>query len=54
MSRPRRINRPDLIYHVINRGNNRQVLFADEADYRYYLGLLKRYKDKFEFEIFAY
>lgn len=36
MSRPIRIHLPDLIYHVLNRGNNRQVVFAEEKDYQHY------------------
>lgn len=54
MSRPLRIHLPDLIYHVLNRGNNRQVVFAEESDYLHYLDILKKYKEKFNFKIFAY
>ena len=54
MSRPLRIHLPDLIYHVVNRGNNRQVVFAQDIDYEHYLKILKRYKEKFQFKIFAY
>ena len=54
MSRPLRIHLPDLIYHVLNRGNNRQVVFAEDQDDFHYLEILKRYKKKFKFKIFAY
>lgn len=54
MPRPLRIHLPDLIYHVLNRGNNRQVVFAEEKDYLHYLEILKKYKLKFNFKIFAY
>ena len=54
MPRPLRIHLPDLIYHVLNRGNNRQVIFAEESDYQHYLDILKKYKEKFNFKIFAY
>ena len=54
MSRPLRINLPDLIYHVLNRGNNRQVIFAQDNDYQHYLKILKKYKEKFQFKIFAF
>jgi putative transposase len=54
MPRPIRIHLPDLIYHIVNRGNNRQVVFAGDQDYRHYLAILKRYKEKFAFKIFAY
>jgi putative transposase len=30
-------------YHVLNRGHNREVVFRDAADHRYFLDLLARY-----------
>lgn len=54
MPRPSRINHAGLVYHVVNRGNNRQILFAEEEDYRHYLGILVRYKVKYDFSVFAY
>ena len=54
MPRPLRIHLPDLIYHILNRGNNRQVIFVEDEDYLHYLEILKRYKEKFNFKIFAY
>ena len=54
MTYPIRIHLPELIYHVLNRGNNRQIVFAEEQDYLHYLEILKRYKEKFNFKIFAY
>ncbi len=54
MSRPLRIHLPNLIYHVLNRGNNRQAIFAEDNDYLHYLEILKKYKSKFQFKIFAY
>ncbi len=54
MPRPIRIYYPGLIYHILNRGNNRQVIFVEEEDYRHYLDILQRYKEKFEFRVFAY
>jgi len=54
MPRANRINLPDLIYHVVNRGNNRGIIFAEDSDYLNYLELLLRYKSKFEFKIFGY
>jgi putative transposase len=54
MPRPLRILLSDLIYHVLNRGNNRQIVFVDDQDYLHYLEILKRYKERFNFKIFAY
>lgn len=54
MVRPKRLHHPGFIFHVINRGNNRQAIFLEDEDYERYLGILYRYKIKFNFHIFAY
>jgi len=54
MGRSARLNYPDLVYHIINRGNNRQVIFVDEDDYRQYLNTIQRYKKIYHFKLFAY
>ncbi len=54
MGHPLRIHHPGLIYHVINRGNNRQVIFLEKDDFRDYLNLLTHYKKKYAFNLFAY
>jgi putative transposase len=54
MGRYARITQPGLIYHVIKRGNNREVIFAEEEDYQHYLNTLQRYKKKYGFKLFAY
>ena len=54
MGRGVRIHHPGLIYHVINRGNNRQAIFLEEADYRRYLDVVYRFKKKYEFQLYAY
>ena len=33
----------DYYYHVYNRGANKQTIFHDDADYKYFLHLLKRH-----------
>lgn len=40
--------------HVIQRGNNRQAIFADDADYRAYLGWLGQAAGEHGVEIHAY
>lgn len=40
--------------HVIQRGNNRQVCFADEQDFAAYVGWLKDYAKKYQVEIHAW
>lgn len=43
-----------LTYHVVNRGNNRQPVFIDDADFDKYLELLKRYKGRYGFKFYHY
>ena len=40
--------------HVIQRGNNRQVCFADEQDFAAYAGWLKGYSKKYQVDIHAW
>lgn len=54
MARKPRIEFPGAFYHVIARGNNRQKIFADDKDYKYFLERLKLYKERFKFVLFAY
>jgi putative transposase len=35
---------PNYPYHVVQRGHNKQFVFAEDADYRYYLGTLATFK----------
>ena len=41
-------------HHVIQRGHNRQVVFASDADYRRYLLDLEELKDMFDVRVYAY
>ena len=41
-------------YHVINRGHNRETVFADDEDRRYFLGLLARYRQRMPLRIYHY
>ena len=54
MPRGSRINIEGLIYHVINRGNNRQSIFKDEENYGKYIELLERYKERYGFKLYSY
>ncbi len=54
MGRPLRIAVPNIPFHILNRGNNRQVVFRDEKDFEYYLQLIKRYKKEFKFKLFHF
>lgn len=54
MARKPRIYTDSGIYHVILRGNNRQVIFEDDEDRRTFLYKMKAISDKLEIEIYAY
>lgn len=54
MPRTARVAPCAYIYHVLTRGNNRQEVFEDEIDFRKYLELLLRYKEKYHFKLYHY
>ena len=54
MPRKSRFFLPNIPVHAIQRGNNRQAIFFDEADYRLYLGWLKAAAEKYSCQIHAY
>ena len=54
MARLHRYSLPGVPQHVIQRGNNRQPIFAAEADYRAYLDWLKQAADQHGLAIHAY
>lgn len=41
-------------YHVVQRGHNRQVVFAADEDYQRYLADLRELKDAFGVKVYAY
>lgn len=41
-------------HHIIQRGHNRQVVFARDDDYRYYLETLQEWKSKLGCKVYAY
>lgn len=54
MGRAARITLENSCYHIITRGNQRQKLFILEGDYIKYLELLRKYKRKYRFWVYAY
>lgn len=54
MPRPLRPIADGLIYHVINRGNNRQAVFHSEGDYGAFLEAMANLKKRRPFELFGY
>ncbi len=54
MPRSARIILPAYPHHIIQRGHNRQAVFAGEDDYRYYLENLAELKEQFECKVYAF
>lgn len=54
MGRKPRIEYEGAIYHVIQRGNNRESVFERDRDKRYLLEKLRGYKEKMDFRLFGY
>ena len=54
MARKPRVHFSGALYHVIARGNQRQDIFLDDADFQTYLAYLSEYKSKFSFHLYAY
>ncbi len=54
MPRVGRVVLPNYPHHVLQRGHNRQVVFADEADFRRYLNDLRELKELFDVRVYAY
>jgi putative transposase len=54
MPRPLRPVDDGLIYHVINRGNNRQTVFHKDADFAAFLAAIGDLKERKPFELYGY
>lgn len=42
------------LYHIYNRGNGKQDIFREEADYQFYLNRLKKYLEKHDVSLICY
>ena len=54
MARKPRVEYTGAFYHVICRGNQRQVIFCSDADRKYYLKRLEVYRQRHGFNVYAY
>jgi len=54
MPRKAREKQDEAMYHIICRSISEFLLFRDNEDKDYYLGLIKRYNDKYECSTYAY
>ena len=54
MARPIRVNAPDVLYHITDRGNNGKVIFQDDRDRHRLLGYFKEAVERFKLKIHAF
>jgi len=54
MARNKRRIEAGTIYHVLNRGNGRRMLFSKEGDFIAFIKLLEECFDRFEVDLFAF
>ena len=54
MPRAAKVVIPNYPHHIIQRGHNREVVFAADEDYHYYLENLKKWKKDLDCKIYAY
>ncbi|MBC3456746.1 transposase [Pseudomonas mosselii] len=54
MPRGGRVLLPHCPHHIVHRGHNRQVVFAQDTDFQRYLADLRELKDAFGVKVYAY
>ena len=54
MPRTARITLENSCYHIITRGNQKQLVFRDAADYEKYLSILTNYKKRYKFRLYCF
>lgn len=54
IGRKRRLWYPGAIYHVVARGNRKEVIFRQKDDYKVYMKFLKFINEKYPFKLYSY
>ena len=54
MPRRARMYLPGLPYHLVQRGNNREVCFIEPENYQFYLGLWRTISKRYGVSVHAY
>ncbi len=54
MSRMQRLIINNASYHIMVRGNQKQITFVEEEDFAKYLDLLRHYKREYGFKLYGY
>lgn len=52
--RPKRIEYVGAIYHVMQRGNNKEIIFRGDMDKQFYMAELANSKKMFDFQLYGY
>jgi REP-associated tyrosine transposase len=53
MPRTGRVLLPHFPHHIVQRGHNRQLVFAAASDYQYYLDTLRIWKREYGVKVYA-
>ena len=54
MPRQARVLLQNTPHHIVQRGHNREVVFIEDADYRYYINTLKEWKEELGVKVYGY
>lgn len=54
MPRQARIILQNTPHHIVQRGHNREVVFIEDDDYRYYINTLKEWKEELGVKVYGY
>lgn len=54
MPRPPRFLLSQSYYHIMTRGNNRNIVFREKEDYIFFLDLISKYKKEHSFDLYHY
>jgi putative transposase len=54
MPQKNRIVPPGCVLHIVNRGNDRKIIFPEPVDYAAFLVLLREARERFGVELYAY
>ena len=54
MGRTRRVLYDGAVYHIIQRGHNKDILFNNQKDHKALKELIRKYKSKYAFDIYHY
>lgn len=54
MSQKNRNVPPDSVHHIVNRGNDKKIIYPEPVDYAAFLVLLREAREKFGVDLYAY